>query len=430
MKLKINPVNHLQGTINIPGDKSITHRSVMISSLAEGKSIIKGFLRGEDCLHTLQAFRQLGVKIEDIDNDNFMVYGRGWNGLEKPKKVIDCGNSGTCMRLLAGLLSAQDFYSVLTGDNSLSSRPMDRIIEPLSKMGAKIWAENDKYAPLGIMGQNLSGIKYDLPIASAQVKSSILLAGLYTEQEVIINEPGLSRDHTEKMLSYFGLKLEKNEREVKIAAGKRDPLQARKIIIPGDISSASFFLAAALIVPGSEVLLKNVGLNSTRCGIIDVIKKMEGNIEISNLHTVNKEPVADINVKYSKLKGITIKGDIIPRLIDEIPIICVLASQAEGKTEIRDAGELRVKETDRIKTMADGLKKLNISVNELKDGMIIEGPADIKGGVKVKSHWDHRVAMSMGIAALLADRSIIIDNSECIDTSFPEYIDLLKKLSH
>src|SRR6056297_650569 len=225
MKLKIDPVNHLQGIIRIPGDKSITHRSVMISSLAEGKSIIKGFLNGEDCLHTLEAFRHLGVKIDKIDNNSFIVHGKGLKGFTKPEKVIDCGNSGTCMRLLAGILSAQNFYSVLTGDNSLSSRPMDRIIDPLTAMGAKIWAEDSKYAPLGIMGQKLAGINYDLPIASAQVKSSILLAGLYTNDEVIINEPGLSRDHTERMLSHFGLELKKNEDEVKIPAGRRQQLQ-------------------------------------------------------------------------------------------------------------------------------------------------------------------------------------------------------------
>jgi len=426
MKLKIEPINCLQGSISIPGDKSITHRSIILSSLAEGKSIIKGFLKSEDCLNTLQAFRFLGVNIEEIDNNSYQVTGAGLRGLKKAEKVINCGNSGTCMRLLTGLLAAQKFYSVLTGDNSLSSRPMDRIIAPLAEMGAKIWAEDNKYAPLGIMGQQLKGIHYNLPIASAQVKSSLLLAGLYADGEVVIDEPGLSRDHTERMLRYFGVELEKHKTRVIMPGAKERRLEAREIVVPGDISSASFFITAALIVPGSEVLIKNVGLNETRSGIIDVIRKMEGNIEIVNLSTVNKEPVADIRVKSSSLKGITIEGDIIPRLIDEIPIIAVLASRAEGKTIIRDAGELRVKETDRIKAMVSGLKNLNIEVEELKDGLIIKGPADIKGGVKVKSYWDHRIAMSMTVAGLLADSSIVIEESECIATSFPEFMDLLR----
>ncbi len=430
MRLKIEPINYLQGSISVPGDKSITHRSVILSSLAEGKSIIKGFLKSEDCLNTLQAFRLLGVNIKEMDNNSYSISGVGLRGLKKAEKVINCGNSGTCMRLLTGLLAAQNFYSVLTGDNSLSGRPMDRVITPLSEMGAKIWAEDNKYAPLGIMGQQLKGINYNLPIASAQVKSSLLLAGLYAKGDVIIDEPGLSRDHTERMLEYFGVKLEKYKSRVIMPVAKERHLEAREIVIPGDISSAAFFITAALIVPESEVLIKNVGLNSTRSGIIDVIKKMEGNIEILNLNTVNKETVADIRVKSSNLKGITIEGDIIPRLIDEIPIIAVLASRAEGKTIIRDAEELRVKETDRIKAMVKGLKSLNIEVEELKDGMIIKGPADIKGGVEVQTYWDHRIAMSMAVAGLLADSSIVIDESECIATSFPEFMDLLKKLCY
>ncbi len=430
MKLKIEPARNIQGTINIPGDKSITHRSVILSSIAEGKSIIKGFLKSEDCLKTLNAFNLMGVDINKIGSGNFVINGVGLYGLEKPVKAIDCGNSGTCMRLLTGLLSAQNFYSVLTGDNSLTNRPMDRIITPLTKMGAKIWAENNRYAPLGIRGQALHGIYYDSPIASAQVKSSLLLAGLYAEGEMVINEPLLSRDHSERMLEYFGIKLERNNNQVRLPDDRIKKLMAREIEIPGDISSAAFFITAALIVPGSEVLIKNVGINPTRSGIIDVLEKMEADIEILNKRTVNCEPVADLKVKSSRLRGILISGEIIPRLIDEIPIIAVLASQAEGETVIRDAGELRVKETDRIKTVVEGLKKLNVKIEELEDGMIINGPTKIKGNVKIESYWDHRVAMSMAIAGLLADNNIVIDDSECINTSFPEFMDILQEIYH
>ncbi|AZR74186.1 3-phosphoshikimate 1-carboxyvinyltransferase [Anoxybacter fermentans] len=428
MDLKINQLNRLKGELVIPGDKSISHRSIILGSLADGKTRVKGFLESEDCLNTLAAFRAMGVTIEKIRPGEYIIEGVGLYGLKEPEQVIDCGNSGTSMRLLAGLLAPQNFYTVLTGDHSLRHRPMDRVIEPLNRMGAKIWARKGKYAPLSIQGSKLQGINYSLPVASAQVKSAILLAGLYADGDINLIEPGLSRDHTERMLIGFGVDLQKDGNKIHLSGETEKRLYPQDLQIPGDISSAAFFITAGLITSGSEILLKNVGLNPTRSGFIEVVKKMGGEIEFLNPRKMSGEPVADILVKSSKLHGITIEGEIIPRLIDELPIIAVLASQAEGKTIIRDAAELRVKETDRIKAMASELTKLGVEIEELPDGMVVQGPARIRGGVKVHSYGDHRIAMSLAIAGLVADSEIIIQESQCINTSFPEFVKILRSL--
>ncbi len=428
MRLKINPAGPVRGITTIPGDKSISHRAVILTSLASGRSIINGFLEGEDCLHTIQAFQKLGVKIEKMGPGSYQVDGEGLYALQKPTGVINCGNSGTCMRIMAGLLAAQEFYCVLTGDNSLQNRPMDRIIEPLTMMGARFWARQDKFAPLGIRGGNLRGMDYSLPVASAQVKSALLMAGLFAEGDLYLDEPYPSRDHTERMLKYMGVELEVSGNRICLSSGPSQRLKPCEINIPGDISSAAFFIAAALINPGSEILLKNVGINSSRSGILDVIKKMGGRLELLNKQIAGGEPAADILVKSSKLNGTVIEGEIIPRLIDEIPIIAVIAAQASGETIIRDAEELRVKETDRIKAIISELSKFEIEVRELKDGMVIKGNNTFRGGVQINSYGDHRMVMSMAIAGLIADDNTIINDCDCINTSFPEFIKILKSL--
>lgn len=428
MDLKVTKKDKLRGELVIPGDKSISHRSIILSSLANGRSRVRGFLESQDCLRTLTAFRNMGVEIEKVSQGEYLINGVGHRGLKEPERVIDCGNSGTSMRLLTGLLTAQDFYSVLSGDDSLRSRPMGRIIKPLSKMGARIWARNLEYAPLSIQGQPLSGIDYQLPIASAQVKSSILLAGLYTDQEVRIVEPALSRDHTERMLKGFGIELTKEGNLIILDKGDKGELHSQDIQVPGDISSAAFFITAGLITDDSEILLKDVGINPTRSGFIQVVKEMGGQIELINQREASGEPIADLLVKSSKLQGVEISGDIIPKLIDEIPIIAVLASQAKGETVIKDAAELRVKETDRIMATATELSKLGVEIEELEDGMVINGKAPITGGIKVKSYGDHRIAMALAIAGLVADEAVTILNSDVINTSFPQFESLLSSL--
>lgn len=428
MKQKIEPVKYIKGELNIPGDKSISHRSIIFTSLARGKSVVSGFLESEDCLNTINAFRNMGINIERNNSGQYIIGGKGLNGLSKPVEVIDCGNSGTTMRLLSGLLAAQNFYSVLTGDNSLCKRPMDRIIAPLSEMGARIWAEEEKYAPLGIKGSNLQGVTYRPPVASAQVKSAILLAGLFAKGETSVIEPSQSRDHTERMLKDFGVDIEIKKNIISFPGDQNISLEPQDIKVPADISSAAFFIVAALLLPDSELLLKNIGINPTRSGIIEVIKKMGGEIEFLNRSKVSGEPVADILVKSSELKGTIIKGKIIPRLIDEIPIIAVLAARAEGRTIIKDAAELRVKETDRIEALVSEFSKLGVEIKELPDGMIIEGSSAFKGGLNVDSHGDHRIAMSLAIAGLVAEEEIVITNSQVINISFPDFIERLKTL--
>ncbi|SNR78650.1 3-phosphoshikimate 1-carboxyvinyltransferase [Desulfurobacterium atlanticum] len=424
---EIKPAGALKGVLRVPSDKSISHRAIMLGSLNKGLIKVKNFLRSEDCMNTLKAFRMLGVDIED-DGEIITIKGKG-KFLKEPFDIIDLGNSGTSIRLISGILSGQNFYSVLTGDKYLRKRPMDRIAIPLRRMGATIYGrENGKYPPLTIVGKYpLSGIFYESPKASAQVKSAILLAGLFTDEPVSVIEPSKSRDHTEKMLEAFGVDVEIDG--LKVSLGKNRELEAdMEIDVPADISSAAFFMVAAAVVPGSELVLKDVILNPTRTGILDVMKRMGVKFSVENEREVSGEWIGDIKVVYSEnLKGVTIEGDIIPRLIDEIPVIAVLATQAEGETVIKDASELRVKESDRIKTVVSNLKNIGAEVEELEDGMVIKGKTKLKGG-KVSSFGDHRIAMSFMIARLISENGVIVDDIECINTSYPEFIENLKKV--
>lgn len=428
MVLKINRARKIEGEIEVPGDKSISHRSLILGALAEGESQIKGLLEGEDCLCTLKIMQQLGVEIKKEKSGRYLVKGRGLNGLQEAADVLDCGNSGTSMRLLTGLLAAQDFYSVLTGDKSLRKRPMARIINPLSSMGAQIYSRKKGLAPLTILGTQLTGIEYELPVASAQLKSSILLGALYSSTETVIIEPAISRDHTEKMLQGAGIDLQIEADRVILSASRQRYLNPFQIQIPGDISSAAFFIAAALLAEKGELLIKNVGINQTRSGFLEVAAAMGGQIEILNQTKAAGEATADLLIKPSQLKGIEIAGDLIPRLIDEIPIIAVLAVFAEGKTIIKDAAELRVKETDRISAVAAEFKKLGIKITENPDGMEIQGVDHLTGGVKVESYHDHRIAMSLAILALRTCDGLTIAGSEIIKTSFPDFKKLLEKV--
>ncbi|PHO06767.1 3-phosphoshikimate 1-carboxyvinyltransferase [Thermoanaerobacterium thermosaccharolyticum] len=423
MDIEITKKRNVKGVVNVPGDKSISHRAIMFASIAEGDTIIEGFLKSDDCFSTINCMRKLGVNINIVKDD---VYVKG-NGmyLHESHDILDAGNSGTTMRLLSGILAGQKFTTVLTGDESLRKRPMARIIKPLNMMGAEISAIDDNYAPLTIKGNVLKGINYKTEVASAQVKSCIMLASLYADDETIIEEPFLSRNHSELMLNYFGGNFESYEN--KIVCHPVERLHGCKICVPGDISSAAYFIVAASILPQSEILIKNVNVNHTRTGIIDVIKKMGGNIEIKDERVLNNEPVADIIVKSSCLKGIEIGGEIIPRLIDEIPIIAVAASYAEGETVIKDAEELKVKESNRIDTMVCELKKMGADIEATNDGMIIHGRETLNG-VLVDSYNDHRVAMSLSIAALRAEGSTKIKNAECVNISFPDFYSVLNVL--
>ncbi|WP_018249011.1 3-phosphoshikimate 1-carboxyvinyltransferase [Orenia marismortui] len=428
MKLKISPKDKLQGKIKVPGDKSISHRAVMLGSLAEGKTEIEGFLTGEDCLSTVKAFQDLGVKIEGVGTENMLVHGVGLHGLKEADNVLDLGNSGTTTRLMLGILSGQDFYTVVTGDDSLRTRPMDRVTVPLSKMGGSFYGRDGaNLLPISVLGgSDLKGITYNSPVASAQVKSSLLLAGLYAAGETEVIEPAKSRDHTERMLEYFGADIEVDGLKVKVQGNPK--LTAKKVVVPGDISSAAFLMVAAMITENSEIIIENVGLNPTRDGVIEALRKMNGNFELLNEREVNGEPIADIKVKNSQLKGTIIDGNLIPLLIDEIPILAVAASQADGKTIIKDAKELRVKETDRIDAMVKELTRLGVEVKEREDGMEIIGKQEIKGGVVCQSYHDHRIAMSLAVAGLISKDDIEIENSDCINISFPNFKKILDKL--
>lgn len=428
MNYKTTTADRVEGTIKIPGDKSISHRSLIFSSLAEGRSYIEGLLESEDCINTMKAFRAMGVQIKRKDHGSYIIDGVGLSGLKEPDDIIYCGNSGTTMRLLTGLLSAQNFYSVLTGDHSLHKRPMDRVIIPLTSMGAQIWARKNKFAPISIKGQELSGLNYESPVASAQVKTSILLAGLYSRGDIKITEPGSSRDHTERMLRSIGVELDIKDHTIVMNNKKKKHLEAQEINIPGDISSAAFFIAAALITHDSEIIIENIGINPTRSGFLTIVKEMGANIDIFNKRNAGGEPVADLRVKSSDLKGVSISGDIIPTLIDEIPLLAVLSTQAEGRTVIQDAEELRVKESDRIRTTCEGLKAIGVKVEELENGMIIDGPSKLKGDVKIDCLYDHRIAMSFIIAGLVSETPLVIENSEAINTSFPEFPELIKEI--
>lgn len=419
--------SRLRGEITVPGDKSISHRSIMFSSLAEGRSRVTGFLRGEDCLSTLKAFRQMGIEIED-NGFELIIHGRGINGLQEPGDVIDCGNSGTTMRLMTGILAAQPFFSVLTGDQYLRKRPMKRVIGPLSTMNARILGrEGGTKAPLAIDGGGLKPVEYHSPIASAQVKSALLLAGMQIEGTTTVYEPHLSRDHSERMLRSFGAELESFNGGARVVGPAK--LTAQDIAVPADISSAAFFLVAGLIVPDSELLVKNVGLNPSRSGIIDILQQMGGSIELQNEREISGEPVADLYIRSSQLRGIDIAGELIPRAIDEFPVVSVAASFAEGTTTICEAEELRVKETDRIAAMCETLNQLGAKVEALPDGMRIQGQESLVGGQSVDSFGDHRIAMSLAIAALRCEKPVEITDTDCTETSFPGFWTLLDSIS-
>jgi len=424
---KVNPGGSLQGEARVPGDKSVSHRSIMLGSLAEGVTHVKGFLEAEDALATLQAFRDMGVKIEGPVNGELTIYGVGKHGLKAPEKELYLGNSGTSMRLLSGLLSGQAFDSVLTGDKSLSGRPMKRVTEPLKTMGAEIKTTEKGTAPLYITGKagQMQGIDYTMPMASAQVKSCLLLAGMYAQGDTSVTEPAPTRDHTERMLSGFNYPVKKEGNKVTINANGK--LTACEIDVPSDISSAAFFLVGASIAPGSDLLLKHVGINPTRTGVIDILKLMGAKIEVLNERVVGGEPVADLHVQYSQLKGIDIPEALVPLAIDEFPVLFVAAASAEGRTRLTGAEELRVKESDRIQVMADGLKILGVDAEPTPDGMVIQGGNPIGGGT-VESHGDHRIAMAFSIAGLRANAPITILDCLNVNTSFPEFKDLVKRL--
>ncbi|MFC0470277.1 3-phosphoshikimate 1-carboxyvinyltransferase [Halalkalibacter kiskunsagensis] len=417
--------NGLKGTIQIPGDKSISHRAVMFGAIAEGTTTVEGFLPGEDCLSTIACFRKLGVSIEQ-QGEKVTIEGRGWEGLTEPREILDVGNSGTTTRLMLGILATRPFHSVVIGDDSIAKRPMARVTNPLREMGSIIdGRENGNYTPLSIRGGQTQGIAYQSKVASAQVKSAILLAGLQSSGVTSVSEPALSRDHTERMLEAYGVTVRREGLTVSVEGGQS--LTAQHIVVPGDISSAAFFLVAAAIVPDSEITLEGVGLNPTRSGIIDVLENMGATMSIHNERLAGGEPLADITISTSMLKGIEIGGDLIPRLIDEIPIIAVLATQAEGKTVIRDAEELKVKETNRIDTVVSELKKLGATITATDDGMIIEGRKSLKGSA-VSSFGDHRIGMAMAIAGLITDGDVSIDRSDAIAVSYPSFFEHIKSL--
>ncbi len=421
----IQPASHLKGTLSIPGDKSISHRSIMFGSIAKGTTKIHNFLMGDDCLSTIECFRKLGIDIE-MHNHYILVHGKGLHGLEPAAEILDCGNSGTTTRLISGILAGQPFTSTLTGDASIQKRPMKRIIEPLRQMHAAIEGKDDNFCPLTISPSTLEGICYTSPVASAQVKSCVLLAGLYANTPTTVCEPALSRDHTERMLSAFGAIIERKDKCVTIYPNPE--LEAMEVIVPGDISSAAFFMVAGLIVPNSKLILQNVGINPTRRGILDALLAMGGRITCFNERELCGEPVCDMIIESSDLHGITIEGDIIPTMIDEIPAFAVAALFAHGTTIIKDAKELRVKESNRIDTMCHELGKMGAVIRPLEDGMIIEGNATLHGAI-LESYDDHRIAMSLAVAALKATTPSQILNSECIRISYPHFFEHLKAVS-
>lgn len=421
---KVQPGGQLKGRIQVPGDKSISHRAVMLGALANGVTHISGFLTGEDCIATLRAFQQMGVKIDGPHSGKVTVHGVSMQGLKAPQQMLDLGNSGTSMRLLTGILAAQNFDSVLTGDASLRKRPMLRIAKPLEQMGAKINLQPEGTPPIEIFGkQNLHGINYQMPVASAQVKSCLLLAGLYAQGETIISEPAPTRDHTERMLETFGYKVQRKNFSISVKGGGK--LTATNITIPGDISSAAFFIAGACVAPESDILIKNIGINPSRIGIINILRLMGANIIIDNEKLLGAEPVGNIHIKYNKLKGISIPLDQVPLAIDEFPAIFIVAACAEGVTTLHGAAELRVKESDRIQTMAEGLKILGIETEIFPDGIQITGGKIIGG--KVKALGDHRVAMSFAISALSAKNEVIIEDCANVATSFPGFVELARR---
>lgn len=417
----------LKGTVELIGDKSISHRAIMFSSIAKGTTRIKNFLMGQDCLSTIDCFRKMGVNI-DINDKEVIVKGVGLRGLKKPNEILNVGNSGTTIRLMMGILAGNEFESTVIGDESIGKRPMKRVTDPLRLMGCNIKGNDDaNFTPITIYGGNLNGIEYEMPVASAQVKSSIILASLYADSSSTIIEKSKSRNHTEIMLKSFGADIKSNDLKIDVKP-VRELFSVENINVAGDISSAAFIIAAASIVEGSEVIIKNIGLNETRTGIIDVLEAMNGNFEIIDKRIESGEVVGDLIVRYSdKLIGTTIDSNLIPRLIDEIPVIAILATQANGTTVIKDAKELKVKESNRIKAVVDNLKNMGAEIEELEDGMVIKGKTKLKGA-NIKTFNDHRIAMAFSVASLISEGKLNLDNTACIDISFPGYFDLINNL--
>lgn len=424
MDLTVKKIAPFQTVVTVPGDKSISHRSVMIAAIAEGDSAIENFLPGEDCLSTVRCMRQLGVEIEQTAPSSLIVHGRGLHGLKETDDYLDVGNSGTTIRFLSGLLAGQEFFSVLTGDASIRRRPMGRVVTPLWQMGARIWGrDGDRLAPLAIKGSSLRGIHYQSPVASAQVKSAVLLAGLYARGETSVTEPAPSRDHTERMLAGFGARV---ETDGLTAVLKDGTLTGRPVLVPGDISSAAFFLAAAAIIPDARITVENLGLNPTRTGILEVLEEMGAKVEINNRSNISGEDLGDVTVTGRGLKGTEIGGSLIPRLIDEVPVLAVVAAMAEGRTVIRDAEELKVKESNRLEATAAELRRFGVDIQETGDGLSIMGGRDYHGAV-CQSYNDHRIAMACALMGLAAGETTV-HGAECVNISFPGFAELLARL--
>jgi 3-phosphoshikimate 1-carboxyvinyltransferase len=411
----------------VPGDKSISHRALLLGAIAEGTSHVKGFLPGADCLATLRAVRALGVEVEEPTPTTLVVHGRGLHGLQEADDVLDCGGSGTTMRLLAGMLAGQPFTSVLTGNAQLRRRPMGRIVEPLQRMGATVLGrQGARRPPLALQGGNLHGIDYALPVASAQVKSALLLAGLYAEGPTSLREPGPARDHTERMLAAIGVQIEVDGLDVTLQPPVS--LSPLSLSVPGDVSSGAFLLVAGLLVPGAEVTIEGVGVNPTRTGLIDVLRAMGGQIKVLNEGEQGGEPVADLVARHTPLRGTTVQGDTVVRMIDEFPVLAVAATQAQGDTIVHDARELRVKETDRIAATVAELRKLGAQIEPYPDGFVVSGPTPLRGAT-VDSHGDHRLGMALAIAGLVAEGETVVQNADCIADSFPEFAQTLDSLT-
>ncbi|MBC2282882.1 3-phosphoshikimate 1-carboxyvinyltransferase [Listeria booriae] len=409
----------LNGTIRVPGDKSISHRSIMFGALANGTTTVSNFLKGEDCLSTIGVFRALGVRIEEFP-DKIVVHGTGWDGLKRPDETLDVGNSGTTIRLMLGILAGRPFDATLEGDASIAKRPMGRVMLPLREMGAIFEAKDANFAPVKVIGTKLQPMTYTLPVASAQVKSAIIFAALQADGETTIIEKEKTRDHTEQMIRQFGGAITTDGLTIRVNGGQE--FQGQNVVVPGDISSAAFFIVAGLIIPNSKIRLENVGLNPTRTGIIDVVKEMGGKITVEQTSKAGDEPAGTVIVETSDLKGIEIGGDIIPRLIDELPVIALLASQANGQTVIKDAEELKVKETNRIDAVVTELSKMGVALVGTVDGMIIEGNQTLHGAT-VQSYGDHRMGMMLQVAALLADSDVTLEKAEAINVSYPSFFE-------
>ncbi|MCR4406181.1 MAG: 3-phosphoshikimate 1-carboxyvinyltransferase [Anaerolineae bacterium] len=433
-RLIIRPNKPLRGHIRVPGDKSISHRALLLGALAHGTSRISGFLPSGDCLASLTCLQALGVEITHVpvsaprkegEHPALVVHGRGLYGLRAPSAPLNCVRSGTTMRLLTGILAGQPFQSILTGDPQLLRRPMRRVVEPLRRMGAEI-RDTDGHAPLTIRGQQLRGCDHSLPVPSAQVKSALLLAGLYADGPTVVRQPGPARDHTERMLTAMGASIAVNDLTV-ILSPSSLPLSPLSITIPGDFSSAAFLLVAATLVPGSEVTVENVGVNPTRTGLLDVLQAMGADIALSHAGEQGNEPVAEVTVRSSELRGVQVSGDTVVRMIDEFPVLAVAATQSHGTTTVRDAAELRVKESDRIATVVAELRALGARIEPLPDGFLIEGPTPLYG-TGVDSHNDHRLAMALAVAGLIAEGETVIENAECIEDSFPGFASLMRSL--